>query len=480
MLKAFKQPAQPGLLAKTSTAIADAFRTSWRGLTWFGWKKEVTKYLEQPSLLGDPEPGPVSRRHPWTYTHSLYATMGGFVIDTRNLDQSYLLKEKQRMTLSLKGLVFLVEHNPDLIPDISESEIRDKSKANSFTKTVTCVQALWFSIQCLTRLAQGLSISLLEISTAIHAACALVLYFFLWWDKPLDVEEPTICTHVDVHAMAAFMSACDMFPGTPLSRTDREDDGNLDLAPDSGDVIHHPNLKHIVLKPAKDPEYASQGCVVYHGFVFPAFQSRQIGTNWHLNLTELDFKRFSLASEAVRKYKLRLDFPDGLIGSPHAVRYLVARLRNRPAKNIIPQKDNFTIALRIKYRLFCIVTNVFVVGFFLAGLFYGSVHLFVWNRPFRSATERLLWKVSSLTILGSGVLLTLYYCLWQVCIGYMSTGRRAACVGRWGKAALYAVFLLFYLFCRTFIIVECFLDVFHLPDSAFEVPQWSQYFPHIG
>jgi hypothetical protein len=41
-----------------------------------------------------------------------------------------------------------------------------------------------------------------------------------------------------------------------------------------------------------------------------------------------------------------------------------------------------------------------------------------------------------------------------------------------------AISLTFYVSCWAFIIVECFLDVFHLPDSAFDVPQWSQYFPH--
>jgi hypothetical protein len=40
--------------------------------------------------------------------------------------------------------------------------------------------------------------------------------------------------------------------------------------------------------------------------------------------------------------------------------------------------------------------------------------------------------------------------------------------------------MIIYIMCRGFIIVECFLDVFHLPDSAFEVPRWSHYFPHIG
>ena len=37
------------------------------------------------------------------------------------------------------------------LPNLSEAEIRSKSKANGLAKTIVCVQALWFIAQCLTR-----------------------------------------------------------------------------------------------------------------------------------------------------------------------------------------------------------------------------------------------------------------------------------------------------------------------------------------
>ena len=52
------------------------------------------------------------------------------------------------------------------------------------------MQATWFCIQCITRLTGSLSISLLELNTFAHALCTLLIYL-LWWNKPLDVEEPT-------------------------------------------------------------------------------------------------------------------------------------------------------------------------------------------------------------------------------------------------------------------------------------------------
>lgn len=37
-----------------------------------------------------------------------------------------------------------------------------------------------------------------------------------------------------------------------------------------------------------------------------------------------------------------------------------------------------------------------------------------------------------------------------------------------------------YVLARAYLVVECFLNLLHLPDSAFSVPQWSRYIPHIA
>jgi hypothetical protein len=74
--------------------------------------------------------------------------------------------------------------------NISGKDLEDKSKASSLAKGLVCLQALWFSVQCLARVAQGFPVTLLELNKFAHSTCALVVYI-LWWDKPLDVEQPT-------------------------------------------------------------------------------------------------------------------------------------------------------------------------------------------------------------------------------------------------------------------------------------------------
>jgi len=393
----------------------------------------------------------------------MYATMGGFVVDTRSLDQKYLPKGRQRMTLTPEGLKFIAEHTPDLVPDLPESAIIDKSKANAFTKLVTCGQALWYSLQCVTRSTQGLTISLLEINTTVHTVCALTMYFFFWWHKPLDVDEPTELTNVDTHPVIAFLVIHDMIPQARLSPMDMGDDDSPGLVPDSGREIHHPNPNHTPLRASKDPQFPTPEYAIYHGFAIPTTRSGSDSVG--LDFAKINSRRFILASQVARKYGPYTETLGCVTHNTKKTSYLAVHIHNRPSQNA---ESSELLSL---------------MWLPLAGLFYGGVHLLVWNRSFRKETDELLWKISSLTIVSSGMALVIAACLALLYEEYPKLHPAGGLV----EDSLQVVFaisivcyLLFYIFCRIFIIVECFLDVFHLPESAFEVPRWAQYFPHFG
>ena len=74
---------------------------------------------------------------------------------------------------------------------MSAEQISDRSKANHLAKSIICLQALWYCTQFFARLGTGLPLLLLELNTLAHSICALLIYF-LWWQKPLDIEEPTV------------------------------------------------------------------------------------------------------------------------------------------------------------------------------------------------------------------------------------------------------------------------------------------------
>ena len=126
------------------------------------------------------------------------------------------------------------------------------------------------------------------------------------------------------------------------------------------------------------------------------------------------------------------------------------------------------------------IRSPFTVALILAGFFYGGLHLLAWNREFRSPIEELIWKISSLAIAGSGLAYLAFAIFVNFYRVYIHLSGTLAVL--FDYCILLAVFsgIALYFFCRVFIIVESFLDAFHLPESAFMVPNWSQYFPHLG
>lgn len=154
-------------------------------------------------------PRNIKHRHPWTMTHSFYASMGGFAFDTDEAKPQFLPNGRTRLAISSKGLIYIAEREPDLIPDLSRDFIRDKSKADGLAKLLVCLQALWFCVQCILRIAQGYGVGLLELNIFGHAICALLIYT-LWWEKPLDIEEPTLLSGEKTWELCALMcmSSC--------------------------------------------------------------------------------------------------------------------------------------------------------------------------------------------------------------------------------------------------------------------------------
>ena len=122
--------------------------------------------------------------------HSYLAVMGGIAYRTTSDDeQKFIHGPSTLYSLSAEALQLL--GCVGLCPNIPESQIRDKSKADDFAKGLACLQGVWLLIQVICRLIAHLPVSLLEINTIGHVLCALIIYI-LWWNKPLDVHDPIV------------------------------------------------------------------------------------------------------------------------------------------------------------------------------------------------------------------------------------------------------------------------------------------------
>jgi hypothetical protein len=108
-------------------------------------------------------------KHKWTKTHDFFASTGGFAFElSTGSRKSRFLPETcpTRLTLTARGVAFLAKC--DRLPDIPETDILDKSKANDLAKALVVIQASWILLQTIGRVVVGLPVTLLEVNTMAH------------------------------------------------------------------------------------------------------------------------------------------------------------------------------------------------------------------------------------------------------------------------------------------------------------------------
>lgn len=145
--------------------------------------------------------------------------------------------------------------------------------------------------------------------------------------------------------------------------------------------------------------------------------------------------------------------------------------------------------------------TVGIPGITLAAGLYGGLHLLAWSGPFASKTEGIMWRVSGVAIASTGVYIMVWALLvmaedkletklddprhasrklWATCKRFvLKVGFKMTKGGSKGLFYGGGLLCLLYVFARAFIVIECFIQLFHLPDAVYQEPDWSQYFPHI-
>jgi hypothetical protein len=417
--------------------------------------------------------------------HSHYAVMGGFAIfpgelNPRGYHDMFLPGYFKRLTITPDGLEFLANLDIELVPNISESEIRDKSNANGLGKALVCIQAFWFCLQCATRLCQRLEISLLELNTFAHAICALLMYL-LWWDKPLDIEEPTLmqgeeklpaiallCMSTEFGSKHRCDNGCTIFlRPIPVTAPNQEDPSSTPKTP----------FGHFTLDVSQ----------VLFGFLIPSH---------HCTLMDMDFSDcyVGVRVKETEKGKIRLCLNRGEVrclelASQAISRYGITTSNFKDKDGIlqryIPDLPKLS-GLSIESS-FNVASLKFLLGFSLAGCVYGGLHLSAWNAPFPTTAQRYLWHLSGLVLISSGPVMILRLGIEHLTKkwGFLDGSNSCrCCLAKCPIALLWyiALFLGYgiYILARVYLVVECFVMLCYLPDGVYSVPSWTQYLPHIG
>ncbi|KAJ7268290.1 hypothetical protein C8J57DRAFT_1067166 [Mycena rebaudengoi] len=111
--------------------------------------------------------------------HGFFISMGGFVSCNGH-----------HPVTTRRQLYDIPEYLTD-IRAVKVADIKDKSKGDALSKGVALIQGLWFTTQCLARVHQHLPVTELEVTTLAFAVVNIFIWL-LWWNKPLDVQQPIL------------------------------------------------------------------------------------------------------------------------------------------------------------------------------------------------------------------------------------------------------------------------------------------------
>jgi hypothetical protein len=459
--------------------------------------------IRQEIHLDDQPAKPTTKfRHPWGPSHGFYGVMGGFAIDTSTHEDQFLPLSLECVVLNAKGIRFLMKKEPDLLPNISEEYIEDKSKANGLAKFLVCFQASWFCIQVVVRMAQSLPISLLELNTFAHSICTLLIYYF-WWDKPLNIEEPTRIAQPEIRPLAAFMSMrsfANPIHGKALEYRRVEDtyldaysDGRMpppspthDATP-SLPALPRQSLDVRECQPVPGSDLAFRFWSTPKRTAYEAAHGR-----YPLHLSASTVCRWRLASVARHQYRLGTDRMGG--EGEGAILSLCTRVGDF---DFFGGGDATTVAA--------------LLTFVLAPAVYGGIHAVAWFKVFPSPAESVAWRVAVCVVMSAALLWiperlvpaesaeeeARKYDHVPLGDGRVVTTRRADAPRRGcGKFlhkmalglvcgvlvlfVLKGVVALAYVGARAYLVAECFRDLAYLETGVFELPSWVVYVPHMG
>ena len=344
--------------------------------------------------------------------HAFYARMGGFAFyDSYDDDTPKSLIEistNPRCTVDVPDtstLLYIMEHFPHIITDIAEDDILDRAASSSLSKALLIVQVGWFCTNCASRLFQHLPLSLLEVSTAAHAACTLLTYF-VWWSKPLNVAAPTLLREKAAREVYALLKCSDdeYDKAFVMAQKRAAGDSSISTGPHGSEkiVLAAGALHHLLPTPKRS----------------------QLSTN-------------------VKK----------------------------PVRMLVPgifRISNFDKNISIPLTL-CICPMI-----------YGLPHFLAWGDQFPTPLERLLWHVSSFVVTCSG----LAEGFLGFSPGLLDQFTTNGTVGDvfimvWGLIFMLVVPLA-HVFASGFLIVESVRQLFFLTDAAYQLPSWSNYWPHLS
>ncbi|KAF8643507.1 hypothetical protein AX16_008999 [Volvariella volvacea WC 439] len=353
----------------------------------------------------------------WTKTHGFFVLMGGLIFDDGKTYRVVTVDGDGTGSTYLGGKH--EEWMRDIrMPVLSEEEILDKAKGDLLSKAIAIIQTSWFVLQCITRHAQGLVITELELVTLAFATLNIITYV-LWWKKPLNATFPV------------------------YFRSD-------------GQSSNGPRLT------TRSDNWQSE-----------AYRGWWIGFPWDWICPESEKSLWRRVREDIKKRPIFKTIWKWLIKDP----FLVIL---GPLVNMLKDTDVTTTSVSPYFCGVMRVKDgkMAVYGSTMIGIAFGGLHLVGWNFEFPTEEERLTWRISSIVVTVFPAIFSLGATLNEFIDGHrLDVGGELL----YSSILLFTYFIgpIAYVLARIALLVLPLFALRAIPPSAYENVLWSDYVPHL-
>jgi hypothetical protein len=317
--------------------------------------------------------------------------------------------------------IFLIREGYIDIPNVTEDDIKDKSKGDMVSKGFTVLQTGRFVMQYIARRAQRLPVTELELATLAFAVTNTATYIF-WWNKPLNVQSPVQValkkpvSDGDWERCTRFMGSAEMVDyESPWPRTKIEEEVGFEKEPPS--------------KGVSDLEIADHRSTSREG-VHPTEDETR---TWPIYMFE------SARTDQALEWQQRTT---------------QQRVHRWYSGHLSPRQ--------------------LLVSFLVAGASaetFGAIHCMAWYFSFPSEAEQTLWRICCIVIMGLPVLLAMIYATLTL---FYKSLRPYRPVVRYAVMTTRYVYVL----ARAAILVQVFISLRSVPPGVFDSIDWITFIPH--
>ena len=437
--------------------------------------------------------------------------MGGFVFDLEEVcatERDTFTAKHSRLTVTPRGMALLARCG--YLPEVSKEDILDKNKADTVSKMIAILQALWMLAQIISRLIVDLPVTLLEINTLAHILCAIIIYM-LWWNKPKLINEPTRLKGHWVPPVSAYMYMSSQISGWRRTRPGILKKDWID--PEFSILALKPSTARASEVGALTPLQKASSSKKRLAFIASlhsismADVPRLPGTSDCGSLSTRPISAFMTKSEssstAISTLQSRLESSQESQSTRWSLAAEAMTLHSAIACRVIPRETqegdsklqwvepiteelvDDTVGNWATENLLRDMSG-FVMGMvvWFASMVYGGLHTTAWNGHFPSSVEMWLWRASSICIAGSGLTWILINMLARISKGFKEYwGKVESLKADWislvGLGSLATLCGLTYVLTRLYLVVEAFISLRNLPAAAFDTLQWTQLVPHL-